>query len=361
MRIFKLIGLILSFILLTIALVQILNTLFTSATYLDSYAYWGAANLFKSGISPYFKEFESSTHLVNYFYPPASLYFFGLISFIPIHYGQVVLTLLSIASLIATVFLTFKLIDKKVDIWKQILISSFLLQTFPVKLTLALGQINLIVLFLAVFSIYLLKKKKVYISAIFLTIASSFKLTPLGIIPIFLYKKKYRWVFLVILVFLIINLLNPTLFLEYLTNVIPNYWSENIWGASLYNQSLTALVFRITNWPYSPKVASAIFTFIYLLLFLAAKKDSPYSSATAFLALMSIYPQNAWQHHLVLAYPFIILYFRKPSIFILIWIFLAFHFTQNYPIVDILPLIGGYQTILVLILLGWYIYRRISR
>ena len=91
------------------------------------------------------------------------------------------------------------------------------------------------------------------------------------------------------------------------------------------------------------------------------------------MALMTIINAPAWQHHLVFSYPLILVFLAEElrqekkrktwiiSIGLLIWLVMAFHFkNENNPLL-FNPFIASYQTILIILLLGFLLCRYFLR
>lgn len=335
------------------ALLQVYISLYKKASFVDFYAYYGAAEVYLQNQSPYNKEFFSPYGNLNFLYPPASLLLLSPLTLFPEAVAKILFTLLSLAVFIISIYLSLELKKEKLSILHKILIIAFLVETLPLKVTLALGQINNFVLFFSVLSLYLLKSNKQVFSALSLAVAASLKLIPLGLLPFFIYWKRYKFVFLVVLSFLAFNFLTPHLFKDFVTILVPTYWSQSIGQISVENQSLSVLIYRLTGYAKSPILALFIFLVVYFLTM--RKKDYVYTQATSILALSTLFIQNAWQHHFVLVFPFIAVYFSKFSYFLILWLFIAFPLSERFGSFVHLPILNSYLTVLVITLLIVYI------
>jgi len=351
-----------SILLFVLATAQLVYGLYNKATFMDYYAYYGAGEVFRGGLSPYPLVYNSPTGNLLFIYPPGSLlYLFGPISILPFNYSLILLLLASYIFFVVAIFLTFELLDKKVPLYYKFIITALLVQTLPLKFCLASGQINIFVLFFAVLSLYLLKHKKEGFSALSMAIATTFKLFPLVLIPLYLLKKKFRWVFLFSFFLLVINIFDPVLLKEYVEKIAvflfaPAQATVNI--SNPWNQSISKLFKTIFGEVSIPYFAYIIGGILYLLIVFTKRSEKLVKKSVVLLSLASILFKISWQHYLILNYPFIILYYRKLKYFIPIWVILIISFNYGDKLLTSYPLISSYQVILILILLGKYLYDR---
>src|SRR3989338_18032 len=154
-----------------------------------------------NGKNPYIVKFFD-----RYNYSPAATLFFVPLVFLPRELSEWLFTVLSVVSLWLTISWTLKILDWKPGRLVKWLIFAISLKMFPVKLTLILGQINLIILALIVGSFYFLYRvgkgetfsEKVSpfeaLSGILLGLATVIKLTPAPLVVYFLFRKKWKTV-----------------------------------------------------------------------------------------------------------------------------------------------------------------------
>lgn len=354
--------LILSLAIFAVAIGQVVWGLYTKATFMDFYAYYGAGEVFRAVQSPYPLEYASPPGNILFIYPPGSLlYFFAPLSTIPFNSALIIFILISLALFIAAIFLTFELLDKKEPLYFKLLITSLLMQTLPVKFCLASGQINIFVLFFAVLSLYLLNKKKEGISALSMAIAVTFKLFPLVVIPLFLIRRKFRWVFLFFFFIMAINIFDPGLLKEYVERIAvplfaPAQGAINI--SNPWNQSFHKLFKTIFGEVSIPYFTYILWGIIYLLIIFTKKSEGLFKKSVVLLSFVSILFKTSWQHYLVLNYPFFIVYFRKLRYFIPIWMVFVISFNYGDNLLLSYPLLSSYQVILVIILIGSYLYNK---
>jgi len=335
--------------------------------FVDYLVYSGALAKFMSDQNPYHFLYGQLSDKIPFNYPPSSLITLLPFHFLPIKTGEVLLTILSFASICLTIWLAIKLCKLKVSLPIFLVICAFFIQTFPVKFTLILGQVNLIVLGLTFLSLYFyvtrIHKHSYLLAIILLGLASSLKIFPLFLLPLFFLKKDYKFTFSVLGIFLIFNLIPyPKLFGEYFFNILPKL---ALGGSSpnFYDQSIYAFLFRLTsNAVISKYLAEGLVLALFLNILRVSKKQNLVFSASYLLALFSIGSSFSWQHHLVFAYPLILILFLqnlnkiKHSLihivpFLSIWVVLVLHFPNEASPLLSNPFLASYQTITILILL----------
>ncbi len=338
-----------SLLLLIASTLQIYRGVSTSS-FVDYYAYVGAGKAFIRNENPYTQLYDNPIGKVDYLYPPGSLLFTSLFSFLEPKWGIPVFTVLSYIAFIVGIVLVLKLKDESIKPWKIVFITALLTQTFPLKLTLTLGQINNFVLLFISVGLFFLKKKRGVYASLCLAIAGTLKLIPLIVIPLFLMRREWKITFQTTLFFLLLNAIKPNLLLYYVANKAFSFFSFASGYADTYNQSLSTLMYRISGNPNSAAIAYCIAFLLFGNLLVAEKKTKLYLQPVSFIALFSILASSAWQHHLVWAYPFIIIYYLNPFIFIPIWALLLLHFNPDVGVSYPFSILLSYQTLLILIL-----------
>lgn len=347
-------------------LVNLIRTLRVK-DFVDYLVYHGALDKFMSGQNPYRFLYGQLSDKIPFNYPPSSLIALLPFHFLPIKTGEVLLTILSFASICLVIWLVIKLYRVKISLPIFLVICAFFIQTFPVKFTLILGQINLIVLAFTFLSLYLYVthtyKHSRLLAIIFLGLASSLKIFPLLLLPLFLLKKDYQFTFSILGIFLILNLIPyPKLFGEYFFNIFPNL---AISGSSpnFYDQSIYAFLFRLTgNAVISKYLAGGLILALFLNILRTFKKQDLVFLVSYILALCSIGNSFSWQHHLVFAYPLILILllrniqkykysFVHLISFFTIWMIMVLHFPNEASPLLSNPFLASYQTITILALL----------
>lgn len=366
---------------------QILNNVFRTlqkTDLVDYSVYSGAVSKFLAGKNPYQFFYGHYPNKIPFNYPPSTLLLLLPLNWLPDKIGQILFTLLSLISFWLTLYLILKMVKIRISLPHFLILLSFFNQTFPVKFTLILGQINLIVLgtyFLGIyyyqisnFQFPISKKNKNsnlklwILSLLLLSIASSLKPFPLLTLPLFLIKGDYLFVSGVLFLFFIFNLISSfSLFKYYLLTVIPNLY-HNISEPIFYDQSLMAFFKRLTNdYLLSKWLALALFLILYFFIIKFSYKYL--CGVSLILALTSISSVFSWQHHLVFAYPLLFLFylknfsqsFSKPIkflLFLFLWLIFAFHFKSiDNPLLKN-PFFASYQTLAVVFLTLMIVFKK---
>jgi alpha-1,2-mannosyltransferase len=132
-------------------------------------------------------------HGVQFTYSPFAAVVFAVASLLPWTALRWAMTLASMAALAASVWLTFGALgysDKRVRAGATLLVTAAALVTEPVQQTLALGQINLLLMLLIVADLFLPNGS--WWRGTGIGIAAGVKLIPLIFIPYLLLTRKYR-------------------------------------------------------------------------------------------------------------------------------------------------------------------------
>lgn len=125
--------------------------------YPDFSGYYFGPKLALTNKNPYLGGKDFFTPFV---YPPFVLLFFlpfTLSSFIS---AEKIWTILSLACLISTILLLLKMYNQKIFSVTGLFLTFLVFIAFPVKFTLGMGQINIVVLFFLTLSIFFLDRKK---------------------------------------------------------------------------------------------------------------------------------------------------------------------------------------------------------
>lgn len=384
---------ILSFAHILFNLLQILP----KKNFLDFFVYNGALEKFLSHQNPYNFLYGQPPDKVPFNYPPSAFLVLLPLKLFPLKTAQIILVILSFLAFWMTFWVILKISRTKISLPHFLILVAFFNQTFPVKFTLVLGQINLIVLGLAYGGLYLYKisnikyKKHIlnikYFSSILLfSLAASLKIFPLFTLPLFFLLKDFRFVFSVLTIFLTLNLLPSfNLFKQYYFQIAPHL-SRAVGIPNFYDQSLLAFLLRLSLPIFWAKILTLVILFALLgwvlvkfyrhlnspprspgghrggVSLISLENRSLLFSFSFIFALFSIGGLFSWQHHLVFAYPLIfILYLQllgrsRPIptnllLFFFIWLTFVFHFkTEASPLLKN-PFTASYQTIIILFLL----------
>ncbi len=265
----------------------------------------------------------------RYNYPPAATLFFLPITLLPTNTAEYFFSAISLTFL----WLTITCMPSNTKVrphWSlKLFLFALSLKFFPVKLTLALGQINVIILGLLVSSHYF-QQKRPYMAGVLLGIATAIKLTPAPLILYFLIKKNTQAVIgtlvtLTILTILAILLFGFPLTHYYYTQVLPELNSQvtqETLNMTYMNQSITALlgrfgIFGITN----SLIRYLVCSFGIIFISLNRHKFSDLQLFSVLLVLITLFlPIFVWQHHFVATIPLLFAYINSqryaiPTIF----------------------------------------------
>lgn len=334
LKIFK-IGLFLASLILFTHLLYSLLSLMEENNLNDFQVYYQAAQASLSE-NPYKKEYFSP-----YNYPPSATIFLLPITLLPYKSAELFWLIISVFSLIFSVFLLFKLFFKKASFVLKFFVSVLLLRIFPARFTLVLGQINLIILLILVLSFYFYQRKKMGLAGVFMGIAGAIKLIPLILALFYFLKKEKKALVAALMTFLICNLLafitfGRQQFLYFFKEILPLLFKQaDTRGitTTYINQSLEVFLLRLG---FSGFLKSLIkWLFILFPISLVAKetliKNKPLEnlkSFSAWLLIISIFiPTFSWQHHYVFLFPALLtLFFYWKRNFSLLRGFLFFFF-----------------------------------
>ena len=277
-----------------------------------------------NGENPYGMKFFD-----RYNYPPAATLFFVPLAFLPIELSEWLFTGVSILSVWLVVNWTLKILGWESGRAKKWLIFALCLKMFPVKLTLALGQVNLIILALIVGSFYFYKvgesrtfSRKVQpfeaISGILFGLATVIKLTPAPILIYFLLRKKWKVIKWSAATMAVLTTAGGLIFgwdltKNYFLSVLPGLMGEvtrETVNASYMNQSVTAFlarmgIFGATNTFLRLVLSGGLLIFLIRSL-LAWQGDSwfNFSQFWSFAVISTLFlPVFVWQHHYVFLMP----------------------------------------------------------
>lgn len=188
---------------------------------------------------------------------------------------------------------------------------------FPVKFTLGMGQLNLVILLLICLFFYFWEKNHL-ISSLSLAIVLLLKLFPLLFLPYLVLQKKWKVLMLIaaassLLIFCSLLLTDSSLWAYFVQHVVPGLLHAS--PSDYYNQALSGFLVRSlgrTEFFQLIKLGlSAIFLCVTFAV-LYVRRDVAtlnYLGYTALLSLALLIHAFSWQHHFVLLIPvFIFMY-----------------------------------------------------
>lgn len=273
--------------------------------YPDFSSYYYGTITVVNGENPYLGGKDFFTPFV---YPPPVLLFFFPFTLLPFFIAQKVFLIISILCLLLSIGILFKLFKLSPLSILGLFLTTLVLNFFPAKFTLGMGQINNVVLLMVTLFVYFYVKKKEILSGSFLATAISLKLFPVLLIIYLIFNKRWKTLLSVALATLAIALvtfvfINPQIISHFLTTVLPNLIES--WKADYYNQSLSA--FLIREWDNLGVISvlrSAISAFLIIISFLFVWKfkrndKAGLLSINLLITLSLIVNTFSWQHHFV--------------------------------------------------------------
>jgi hypothetical protein len=324
---------IISFLFFFVSLLVLLKVLLLGG-YPDFSQYFYGLKTIIHGLNPYIADQNSLTPTV---YPPFVLLLLFPFSFLPIFLAGKIWTIFSIIFLFSGVYLIFRIYNKKIFSSVGFVILGLVCLSFPVKFTLGMGQINNLILFLFVLSIYFLEKKKKYFSSLFLALSLAIKLFPIFFPLYFLLKRKWTLLFFTFttigLFYLASFLIDPKINIYFYKNILPTFLSG--WKTDYYNQSLTGFIGRSITEDFIRSsiryFLSALFIFVsFLVIYKSHINQKLANMHLGLLVSLNLIVSNfSWQHHFVfMIFPFIITLFYiqkiKKNLKFLLWLFIAY-------------------------------------
>ena len=255
--------------------------------------------------------------------PPVSLFFFPF-TLLPFPIAQKLFLIISIVCLLSSIGLLFKLFKLAPFSILGLFLITLVLNFFPEKFTLGMGQINNVVLLMVTLFIYFYVKKREILSGSFLAVAIALKLFPGLLIIYLIFGKRWKTLLSVILTTLIIVLItfvfvNPRIISFFYITVLPSLIES--WKADYYNQSLSA--FLIRGWSslelasiLRPIIGTVLILISFIIVWKFKKNDKPGLLSISLLITSSIIVNTfSWQHHFVwLIIPlFITFYYIKNN------------------------------------------------
>lgn len=291
--------------LLLLSLLNFIKTI-TFDHYPDFSSYYYGAEAWKNGMNPY----QAQDKMFGPFlYPPFALLFFLPLTLLPYIVAEKVFLILSILSFFLAVLLLLRLVGIS---WKSnagIVLLILLLNYFPAKFTLGMGQFNHVVLLLMALFIASLAQRKKTAAGLFFAVSIMLKLTPALWGVYLIYQKQVKTLVVAALAllggFLLSGLLvGKQTFLYFFTSALPAIATST--ASDYYNQSLSAFLIRTFGSASSVRVLS-IGCMVALLAasFFVYARIKQKTALTQILFLSNLLILNvlfntiAWQHHYV--------------------------------------------------------------
>lgn len=281
----------------------------------DFNVYYFASREIIEGRDPYERSLTDST---SYLYPPllAELLIPG--AFLPLPVAAYIWFLLSIASLTAAALMCGNLVMEKTEVttleaWSAPAVIGVLAVVAVGRFALdnlAMGQVNLVVMALAVAHVYLYARKKPLASAAALAVATAIKLTPFILIFYHIARRRFRFAAGCALLTGVVSLGS---FAPLSSSAVERFASRTIGNRQGFdlgysgNQSLRAVEARVRC--QSGEAAREPFTFVSLaaglvllcVAFFASGRASSEAAASApFLCCSVLLSPLSWKGHYVI-------------------------------------------------------------
>ncbi|OGG12937.1 hypothetical protein A2773_01880 [Candidatus Gottesmanbacteria bacterium RIFCSPHIGHO2_01_FULL_39_10] len=298
----------------------ILLRVFLLDFYPDFSVYYSAVKVALSGGNPYSNDLSL---FAPFMYPPQILFIFIPFLYIPYIVAEKLWLFMSFVFLFLSLIFLFKINKQKLLTPQSIFLCSLVFLSFPLKFTLGMGQINVMILLFSVLFIYFLHKDKDYIAGILLGLSISLKLFPVLLLPYLLLIRKWKILLSALTTLITITVLTLFAFghemlLEFWYKVLPALGSP--WDGGYYNQALSGTITKLTGSPNQlfQFIVSSILIIISAWVILSKKKKthSMISMDIGMIITLSLLINNfSWQHHFVwLLIPFLtIFYYLKKN------------------------------------------------
>lgn len=252
-------------------------------------------------------------------YPPISEIFFLPFALLSHQVALVIFTYISFASIIGSVFLSLKIAINKVPWHYFLLFSGLSFASFPIRFSLGMGQVNIIVLFLLLLTVYLETKSKKNSLLAGLSLGAAIAIKPIFAFFLLFFALKKSWS-VVLLSTLMVAALSATSTIFWPSQVWINWYHSAIFPLTSFtspaiyvyqNQGIFGFLSRqISNFNlriYLTRAATVIL--IPLAAYLVLKKKEINLGLSFFIITLLLFDITSWQHHFVwLMFPFVVLF-----------------------------------------------------
>lgn len=339
--------------------------------YPDFSGYYFGSKYLLTGLNPYL---GGGSLFTSYVYPPIVLLFFLPFTILTFQTAEIIWTILSLVFLLVSLKLLSSMLDIKFFSRLNLFLMSLVFISFPIKFSFGMGQINLFVLCLLVFSLWFFKRKKEFLSGVFLGLSLAIKLFPLLLPVYFLFQLKKKvllglFVSFLISVFLVLIIIPNKISWQFITNVLPSFFTS--WKLDYYNQSLAGFIgrsFGTGQISISLKIIiSGILVCIAFFTVFKNRQEDFVSFSLKYGTLITaslLINTFSWQHHFVwLIIPMytIFIYIKNKKLGVLYFSILAISYiliSINFKNPKILPIIlqsHVFLGTLILLLLNLYL------
>ncbi len=287
----------------TVSILILFRTLFLR-NYPDFSGYYFGSKAIFENINPYL---GGKNFFTPFVYPPFVALFFSPFLLVPFNIAEIIWEVMSLIFLFFSIVFLLKINNQKILSPIGIFLSILVFIFFPVKFSLGMGQINLLILVLICLSLFFYNRGKKTLTGFLFGLCILLKIFPILIFFYFLLTKQ--WKILISLIFTIIaGLVVSTLFIKpsiniyFYTHTLPSLITG--WRTDYYNQSLTGFLGRMG---FTGSIGNLLKIFLSILTvlvtFMAAVKGNKSSKKFANLTIGSFITVNllinnfSWQHH----------------------------------------------------------------
>lgn len=269
--------------------------------YPDFNVYYYATKDALHHINPYTK-----IYFTGFAYPPTVLPILIPFTLFPFSIAEKIWTTISLLCLFISLFTIFRT-TSNLSLIEKLSISGLVFLFFPVKFTLGMGQINLVVLLFISLGIYFYLKR-INLSGVFFGLALLLKIFPVLFLVYFILLKKWRLLGIILLTCLAgtgltLLLFGYQIFMQFINhNLSDIFFSQK---TDYYNQALSGFLGRsylknTTEYIFRVLITAILILITFFVLWVKKNKSLGFS---LLLALSLITNTYSWQHHFVWLIP----------------------------------------------------------
>ncbi len=284
--------------------------------YYPDFSVYYASKIFLEGVNPYFL----TSQPVHFVYSPSVILLLLSFSLLPLFLAQKLFVIFSMFCFFTSVFILFKLFRVSFFSHLGIFFLILLLNYFPEKFTLGMGQLNNVMLLGTVLFLFFYQRKKDHISGLFLAIPIVIKFFPILLIIYLIFKRRINILLSLSAGFILITLISfivvgATENFYFYQKVMPNLLGG--FKNDYYNQAISGFLARQINNPTAvdniKNISAALLTILTMLIVWKKRKNKKLEliSIGTLITLSLIINAYSWQHHFVfLLIPFFITFFH---------------------------------------------------
>jgi len=248
-------------------------------------------------------------------YPPVSLLPFLPFILLPYKLAQGIWVVGSFAALLGSIWVTIVLVEKRISLRRFAWVCMAAFLSFPTKFSLGMGTVNIVALFLLLFSLRLMGKNRDRKAGLFL--ACALVLKPhfaLLLVPFLHHKQRAVGVAAVVLVLMgmiIGGLFGWNLWLEYAVKAAPpllRFTGKEIY----YNQGISAVFSRLLPVGQAgvAALAGSILVIAWAYQYMKTHSMTVFKSVAFFMPVLLLVEPLSWQHHYVFLLPTFLVVWR---------------------------------------------------